>query len=78
MKNILLVILVVLVLIYLYLNYKNEHLYFTENDWMSLEEQEASLKRLDGQYYNSVADDEVITNDYNARDNLAYELALTT
>jgi hypothetical protein len=78
MKNILIIILISLVLIYVYFDYKNEHLYYTENDWMNLEDQIEVLKKLDNQYYNSVSDDEKITKDYNERDNFNYELALTT
>ena len=78
MKNILIIILISLILIYVYFDYKNEHLYYTENDWMSLEDQIESVKKLDNQYYNSVSDDEKITKHYNERDNFNYELALTT
>ena len=78
MRNILIIILISLVLFYVYIDYKNEHLYYTNNDWMSLEDQMESVKKLDNQYYNSVSDDEKITKDYNERDNFNYELALTT
>jgi len=78
MKNILIIILISLVLIYVYFDYKNEHLYYTNNDWMSLEDQMEVVKKLDNQYYNSVSDDEKITKHYNERDNFNYELALTT
>ena len=78
MKNILIIILISLVLIYVYIDYKNEHLFYTNNDWMSLEDQMESVKKLDNQYYNSVSDDEKIAKDYNERDNFNYELALTT
>jgi hypothetical protein len=78
MKNLLIILLIILVLVYCYMNYKSEHLFYTENKWLSLEDQEKELKRLDDQYYNSVPEEDVITNDYNERDNLAYMLALTT
>jgi len=78
MKNLLIILLIILVLAYCYMNYKNEHLFYTENKWLSLKDQEKELKKLDDQYYNSVPDEDVITNDYNERDNLAYMLALTT
>lgn len=78
MKNLLLVLLLILILVYCYISRKNEHLFYTENKWLSLEDQEKELKRLDDQYYNSVPEEDVITNDYNERDNLAYMLALTT
>ena len=78
MKKLLIILLIILVLVYCYINYNNEHLFYTENKWLSLKDQEKELKRLDDQYYNSVPEEDVITNDYNEHDNLAYMLASTT
>ena len=74
MKNLLISILLILIIVYCYMNYNNEHLFYTENKWLSLKDQEKELKRLDDQYEHSVPEKDVITDDYNERDNLTYIL----
>ena len=53
-------------------NVKKEHLTYTNNCFNTLKKEMQILKELDCSYDNSVAPDEIISDNYNERDNLVY------
>ncbi len=76
------IIIILYILILLYFVYNNkcvkkEHLTYTNNCYNSLEKEIKILKELDCSYDNSVANDEIISDNYNRRDIDVYNIFST-